>query len=129
MDFQYLWDFGDGAQISGASGVHTYNAAGDYAVSLTLSSDSDTRTEVRDVSVIPSLRTLKTINLHVESPSGLSFGLDPATLWTVSDKPAGRVVEILGEACQDSMSGEEFETTVTVEYQGKTYRGCGRALH
>jgi uncharacterized membrane protein len=39
------------------------------------------------------------------------------------------VVELLGEPCQDSMSGEEFETTVRVEFQGRAYLGCGRALH
>jgi CubicO group peptidase (beta-lactamase class C family)/uncharacterized membrane protein len=39
------------------------------------------------------------------------------------------VVEIEGNACSDSMSGEQFESTVTVEFQGRTYRGCGRALH
>jgi putative lipoprotein len=39
------------------------------------------------------------------------------------------VVQIEGDACTDSMSGERFEATVTVEFQGKVYRGCGRALH
>jgi uncharacterized membrane protein len=31
--------------------------------------------------------------------------------------------------CHDSMSGEPFETTVTVLLDGRTYRGCGRPLH
>jgi len=39
------------------------------------------------------------------------------------------IVEIMGSTCWDSMSGEEFESTVTVQFQGRTYRGCGRALH
>ncbi len=39
------------------------------------------------------------------------------------------VVEIKGNACSDSMSGEQFESTVTVEFLGQTYSGCGRALH
>ena len=38
-------------------------------------------------------------------------------------------VEIQGQACEDTMSGESFEATVTVKLDGKTYRGCGRALH
>jgi len=38
------------------------------------------------------------------------------------------VVEIEGNPCLDTMSGEQFESTVTVEFQGRTYRGCGRAL-
>jgi membrane-bound inhibitor of C-type lysozyme/uncharacterized membrane protein len=32
-------------------------------------------------------------------------------------------------SCRDSMSGEPFETTVTVILDGRTYRGCGRPLH
>ena len=32
-------------------------------------------------------------------------------------------------SCTDSMSGEQFETTVSVKVNGKLYRGCGRALH
>jgi uncharacterized membrane protein len=39
------------------------------------------------------------------------------------------VVEIEARPCQDSMSGEGFESTVTVRFQGETYLGCGRALH
>lgn len=33
----YLWDFGDGQTGSGANAMHTYNTAGNYAVSLTVS--------------------------------------------------------------------------------------------
>jgi uncharacterized membrane protein/heat shock protein HslJ len=31
-------------------------------------------------------------------------------------------------ACVDSMSGEAFEAAVTVTFDGKTFRGCGRCL-
>jgi PKD repeat protein len=33
----YLWDFGDGQTGSGVNAMHTYNKAGQYAVSLTVS--------------------------------------------------------------------------------------------
>ena len=39
------------------------------------------------------------------------------------------VVEIVGENCRDTMSGEAFSSRVTVEWRGATLRGCGRALH
>ncbi len=39
------------------------------------------------------------------------------------------VIVLQGWRCRDTMSGELFETTVTVVSGGKTYRGCGRALH
>ena len=34
-----------------------------------------------------------------------------------------------GKGCRDSMSNHSFETKVTVKLNGKTYRGCGNALH
>ena len=33
-----------------------------------------------------------------------------------------------GKPCSDSMSGEQFETTVTVKTATRTLSGCGRAL-
>lgn len=38
-------------------------------------------------------------------------------------------VVLEGGSCRDSMSGEAFETRVTVTLDGRTLRGCGRALH
>jgi uncharacterized membrane protein len=38
------------------------------------------------------------------------------------------VVEILGERCTDTMSGEEFEVTVTIKLSDRELQGCGRAL-
>jgi len=39
------------------------------------------------------------------------------------------VLEINGSPCRDSMSGEQFESTVTVTTKTQTLHGCGRALH
>ncbi len=39
------------------------------------------------------------------------------------------VIELTGEECFDSMSGERFETTVTLKFGGRSYPGCGQALH
>ena len=43
----------------------------------------------------------------------------------------GHVLELIikGTKCLDTMSGESFETTVTVTLDGKEFKGCGRALH
>ena len=37
-------------------------------------------------------------------------------------------VLIEGKACSDTMSGENFETTVTVTLDDRVLQGCGRAL-
>ena len=36
---------------------------------------------------------------------------------------------IEGKKCSDSMTGKAFESKVTVKLNGKTYHGCGKALH
>jgi putative lipoprotein len=38
------------------------------------------------------------------------------------------VVVIRTQACRDTMSGDRYETAVTVTVDGRTFRGCGRAL-
>jgi uncharacterized membrane protein len=40
----------------------------------------------------------------------------------------GTIVEIRGVPCRDSMSGEEFEVSVTIKQTGRELQGCGRAL-
>ena len=44
-------------------------------------------------------------------------------------KPGEFRVTIEGINCTDSMSGERFEVSVFIELNGKTLRGCGRALY
>jgi putative lipoprotein len=44
-------------------------------------------------------------------------------------KPGEFTVTIEGINCTDSMSGENFEVSVTVELNGKRLKGCGRALY
>ena len=38
-------------------------------------------------------------------------------------------VTLRGGGCVDSMSGEEFETRVEVRLDGRSFPGCGQALH
>lgn len=38
-------------------------------------------------------------------------------------------VLIAGEPCNDTMSGEAFESRVTLRLDGREFHGCGRALH
>jgi len=48
--------------------------------------------------------------------------------WMQSGHDELEVVLELGP-CYDSMSGQQFETKVTVWLNGRELRGCGRALH
>ena len=51
------------------------------------------------------------------------------TLYKADEDGSSIAVQIDGQTCHDSMSGERFESTVTVVLNGKGYRGCGLALH
>ncbi len=53
---------------------------------------------------------------------------DKAGRKTVFQVDADTSVLIEGKACSDTMSGEKFQTSVTVKTAGKTLKGCGRAL-
>ena len=39
------------------------------------------------------------------------------------------VLEITGQSCHDSMSGDEYEATVQIDFAGRRFKGCGKALH
>jgi membrane-bound inhibitor of C-type lysozyme len=51
------------------------------------------------------------------------------TIYTAQDREHELSIVIDGRPCRDTMSGEPFETTVTIMLNGKKYRGCGKALH
>jgi uncharacterized membrane protein len=51
------------------------------------------------------------------------------TTYMAKDAKHELAIMIEGRPCQDTMSGDLFDTTGTVILDGKTYRGCGKALH
>ena len=51
------------------------------------------------------------------------------TVFKTSNKHHSLLITIIGIPCQDKMSSEQFEFSVTVELDEKYFTGCGRALH
>lgn len=51
------------------------------------------------------------------------------TLYQASNKNHTILITLEGTACSDTMSGEKFETTVSVTLDDKEFNGCGKALH
>jgi uncharacterized membrane protein len=51
------------------------------------------------------------------------------TTYRTANDSHGLTLLIEGRRCMNTMSDEEFEVTVTVTIDDKTYRGCGRPLH
>ncbi len=50
------------------------------------------------------------------------------TMFKANNKDHTILITIIGEPCQDSMSGEAFDFNVTVELDDQRFTGCGRAL-
>lgn len=51
------------------------------------------------------------------------------TVYDVAQDGETMVLTITAESCRDSMSGEQFESTVNIVMNERLLRGCGRALH
>jgi uncharacterized membrane protein len=51
------------------------------------------------------------------------------TRYQVTEKGQKLLLELKGQQCQDTMSGETFPTRVSVTLNGRVLQGCGRALH
>ena len=51
------------------------------------------------------------------------------SVYTASENGHSIRLEIEGKQCQDTMSDDTYESTVTLIIDGKRYRGCGKALH
>ena len=51
------------------------------------------------------------------------------TVYRARNGAHGLTVSLEGRQCSDSMSGEQFETTVSVTLDETKFNGCGRALH
>jgi len=65
----------------------------------------------------------------VNTPQPVTDQNTRKTTYNVENAEHDLTVEILGQSCEDTMSGEIFEATVTVKLDGKTYKGCGKAPH
>ena len=66
---------------------------------------------------------------EVVTPAPEPTGEEATRTYHAETEAYDLTVTITDEPCTDAMSGERFEKTVTVELDGETYRGCGRALH
>ncbi len=111
-DYEFSFDFGDSTSGTGIEVVHIYDFPGNYTITLTITGSSGSETDTRDIKVLNSLELMAIYSVRVDSPSGLSFGKDKSTLWTLSDKPGGRLYEIdtLGNRIQSlNYSGNDLE--------------------
>jgi outer membrane protein assembly factor BamB len=64
----WSWDFGDGANATGQSVSHTYAAAGNYTVNLTISNAGGSDSEIKtDYIVVTSQETSDTTNPVIDS--------------------------------------------------------------
>jgi len=132
----YSWDFGDGTTSTGKKTAHSYNAATDYTVALTVTDDKGaTDTKKKTVSVSGSTPPVATVNsesviirragetenseITVDAPRGIST-VDVTVSVNTS---AGRISDVTEGADVNSELSEvlfnitdQTDGSVTVEY-------------
>lgn len=86
-----LWDFGDGNTSDVEDPVHAYERAGDYTVSMTAMGPKGEFTEIKQVTILPSLEILLTGG--PAKPEGKSWKLKRA--YTAGIEGAGFVADNL----------------------------------
>ena len=90
---EYRWVFEFEDSQFGTSIEHIFTKTGGQSVSLIVTDDeglSDTTSQ----NLFLSLAILAEYPLSISSPSGLSLSYNKKSLWTVSDKPGGRIYNI-----------------------------------
>jgi uncharacterized membrane protein len=84
------------------------------------------------------LRNAETIKLAMDYGATISYFKTPEpvsdqqsrkTQYKTSNDEHVLVLTLEGKPCQDTMSDENFATTVVIRLDDKEYMGCGRALH
>jgi uncharacterized membrane protein len=63
------------------------------------------------------------------TPTPVTNDADKTARYETSNAREHLTINIEGRRCSDSMSGEEFSTTVKLELDGIQLNGCGQALH
>ena len=66
-----------------------------------------------------------TLRIERPSPEPITNEATNTTHWDTE----GLSIEVSGEACQDDMSGEAFESSVKIHWNDQVLLGCGKSLH
>ena len=84
--YSYAWNFGDGSTAAGVTVSHTYTAAGNYTLSLTVHGTKGSRQIEKTVSVVT--KTTVYFNLYAAYPSNGSPPSNPqVVLPSVANSP------------------------------------------
>lgn len=64
-----------------------------------------------------------------ETPEPAADAQERISVYRVKNGAHALEVVITGKPCRDTMRGDPFESTVKVTLDGRTFSGCGKALH
>ena len=111
----YSWDFGDGSRGSGVTSTHVYDAAGMYAVTLTVSDGNHEARRNGSVSVSQSLdrgRFVGQVDFRLNDPSCVVSSRHTLDLMQTGTRISGSGVETQGpDDCQRDRA--VFRSTLT----------------
>lgn len=85
--------------------------------------------EIREGDSIRFVYAYGELEITTSAPEVDADAANRRSVYTVGTGADRMEVQISGETCSDSMSGEAFASRVTVTFDGQTFHGCGRALH
>lgn len=81
--------------------------------------------EIRNQSCIVLTTEYGARREEFQLPTAIEDGAAQATRWITDNLQ----IEVTMATCHDNMSGEAFESRVTIKRPGQVLQGCGRALH
>jgi putative lipoprotein len=82
--------------------------------------------EIRDGEAIRFVHSYGEREVNVPAPTATREA--SATVYRASTEAHEITITLVNEACSDAMSGEAFDTSVSIELDGEAYAGCGRYL-
>jgi len=85
--------------------------------------------EIRDADSIRFVYDYGLKEINTSAPELTLDNDNRSATYSVKSEGGEIEVTIVGEPCSDTMSGEAFESRVSVLLDDQTYHGCGRALH
>ena len=83
--------------------------------------------EGRKIRFVTNYGKVRYNDYYLPKPEIIPHALKTVYTFVIDEQELEITIE--GKSCRDTMVDEQYESTVTVDLDGKKYHGCGRPLH